>query len=77
MNNVNNIIIKRINNYYFSQWKQPKRLLFKGFGFSIWKWCDVFIPLFIIHIGSRSFIGYDIHYNGVGIKIHFPPIEVN
>jgi len=69
-------ILAAVKSYYWLQWKNPTRLLFKGFGFTIWKWSGVFIPCWNIWVGKIGHFGYDIFHNGVGFSIHFPPVII-
>lgn len=65
-----------IKSYYWLQWKQPKRFLFKGYGLTVWKWCGVFFPCWNIWFGRFGRFGYDIFHNGVGFQIEFPPLII-
>lgn len=65
-----------IKEYRLLQWEHPKRLFFKGFGISIWKWCGVLFPCWNVYLGSKWHFGYDVFRSGVGISIHFPPVFI-
>ncbi len=54
------------------QWREPMRFLYKGWGITVWKWCDIWLPLFIVWFGGiRWHVGWEIFHNGVGLHIHF------
>lgn len=69
-------LLAAVKSFYWSQWENPKRLLFKGFGLTVWKWCGVFFPCWNIWLGKIGHLGYDIFHNGVGFSIHFPPVII-
>ena len=63
---------KAISRYYFQQWKQPIRLLYKSYGITIWKWCGVYVPCIYIHL-NNWYLSWGIFHNGVGFTINFYP----
>jgi len=68
--------MKTFKSYNDLQWKEPKRFLYKGFGFTVWKWCGIVFPCWNIWFGKYGHIGYDIFHNGVGFSVHFPPVII-
>ena len=59
----------KFKTWYNLQWREPKRFLYKGFGLTIWKWCQVWFPTWNLHFGRYGHIGYDIFNNGVGFVL--------
>lgn len=74
-----NIYKKVIAFYYkykYLQWSKPKKIKYKCFGITTWKWCGIFIPCFWIFFDNENYIGYDTFHNGNGIVIFFPKIVI-
>jgi len=65
-----------VNEWKNKQWKEPFRMLFRGWGITIWKWYSISVPLINIHLGRSWRIAYDIFHNGSGFIIQFPPIII-
>jgi len=63
-----------MNKYKYSQWETPIRLLYKGYGFTFWKWCGIYLPLTNLHLGNMRRIGFDLFHNGCGFIIDFLPL---
>ncbi len=65
--------VKRVKNkYYWSQWKDPKRFLYKSWGITFWKWCGIWVPMTTICLGGRYSIEWGILCDGIGFGIYLP-----
>lgn len=58
--------------YYISQWREPKRFLYKGWGITFWKWCMVRVPLTRIHFGKYHVDFWGLICNGIGFGAYLP-----
>lgn len=68
---------EKYNKYYWKQWKQPFRLMYKGWGFSMWKWSGILFPTWHLWFGKGlNNIGFDTFHNGYGFSIHLHPIII-
>ena len=67
---------KWISDLKDKQWDEPFRLIYKGWGFTVWKYGGVIFPLWNIWLGRHWSMGYECFHNGYGVSFFFPPIII-